>query len=181
MCLGEKKELVIPPELGYGERGAGKDIPPNATLRFEIDIVGINDQVLKVESAPNVFKEMDADNDGKISYEEMAAWFATKHPDKLDRIPAGLFEREDKNAVSSHDAPFFAVAPVTHSSVALGRVHLVGGVRGPQGARRALRAVELWGPDFASGVNLSSHCLLRSVAAEHWLSIQPKTEICTSK
>lgn len=100
MCLGEKKELVIPPELGYGERGAGKDIPPNATLRFDIDIVGINSDVLKVETPPNIFEEMDTNHDKMISYEEMAAWFATRHPDKLDRIPAGLFEREDKNGVS---------------------------------------------------------------------------------
>ena len=100
MCLGEKKELVIPPELGYGTRGAGKDIPPNATLRFEIDIVGINSEVLKVEPTPNIFEEMDTNRDMMISYDEMAQWFATKHPDKLDRIPAGLFEREDKNGVS---------------------------------------------------------------------------------
>jgi hypothetical protein len=99
LCLGEKTELVIPPEQGYGSRGAGKDIPPNATLRFTIDIVGINEEVLKVEPTPNVFQEMDTNRDMMISYEEMAQWFATKHPDKLDHIPAGLFEREDKNGV----------------------------------------------------------------------------------
>lgn len=100
MCMGEKRDIIVPPELGYGDRGAGKDIPPGATLRFNIDIVGINDEVLKVEPTPNVFQEMDANNDMMISYDEMADWFATRHPDKLDRIPAGLFEREDKNAVS---------------------------------------------------------------------------------
>lgn len=109
MCLGEKKELVIPPELGYGDRGAGKDIPPNATLRFEIDIVGINDEVLKVEPTPNVFAEMDTNRDLMISYDEMQHWFATKHPDKLDRIPAGLFEREDKNGVRLALCPPYCV------------------------------------------------------------------------
>ena len=92
--------MVIPPELGYGSRGAGKDIPPGATLRFEIDVVGINNEVLKVEPPPNVFAEMDTNRDLMISWDEMAAWFAEKHPDKLSSIPAGLFEREDKNGVS---------------------------------------------------------------------------------
>lgn len=104
MCLGEKKTLTIPPELGYGARGAGKDIPPNATLRFVVDLVGINDQKLDMAPAadPNVFQEMDSNRDLMISYDEMAQWFATMHPDKLDHIPAGLFEREDKNGVSAY-------------------------------------------------------------------------------
>jgi FKBP-type peptidyl-prolyl cis-trans isomerase FkpA len=42
MKVGGKAELVCPPQIAYGARGAGGVIPPNATLRFEIELLAIN-------------------------------------------------------------------------------------------------------------------------------------------
>lgn len=100
MCVKEKRSIIIPPSLGYGQKRM-RDIPGGSTLQFDIELLEIIDPSAK-KRAPNVFREMDRDNDGRISYEEMAYWFANSHPQHLDKIPTGVWEKDDQNMVSRY-------------------------------------------------------------------------------
>lgn len=43
MCIGEEIRLICPPEIAYGDRGAGDIIPPGATLTFDMKLVKIGE------------------------------------------------------------------------------------------------------------------------------------------
>ena len=68
MCVEEKRELVVPPELGYGDQGAGDVVPGGITLYFTVELVNI-------EAGPtpvNVFKKIDIDSDNVLSKGEVS-------------------------------------------------------------------------------------------------------------
>jgi len=119
MCVGEKRKLIVPPHLGYGDAGAGEVIPPGATLVFEVEL-------LKIESAPpvvNVFKEIDHNSDTQLSREEVSEYLkkqmetmksegnneendeVRKAMEDHDKLVEEIFQHEDqdKNGFISHD------------------------------------------------------------------------------
>ena len=71
MCVGEKRDLLLPPDFGYGDRGAGADIPAGATLHFAVELLKISDG----KPQPDIFREIDTDKDFQITKDEMTAWF----------------------------------------------------------------------------------------------------------
>jgi len=91
LCVGAKAILVIPPDMGYGEDGAGDDIPGGSTLRFDVEVVGVSD-----EGPPekNIFTDLDADSDGKLTKDEVLAYFKNEGQEE---IPEGLWDSEDKD------------------------------------------------------------------------------------
>merc|ERR1712198_582464 len=104
MCIGEKRRLIVPPELGYGKQGAGDIIPPDATLFFDVELVGAEEGPTPV----NVFKQIDLNSDMALSRDEisgylkqqvetMAAAGGEQGEEDQDKLVEEIFAHEDKD------------------------------------------------------------------------------------
>merc|ERR1719468_969280 len=89
LCKGAKATLIVPPKFGYGEDGAGDDIPGGATLNFDVEVVDISEGAMP----ENLFKDLDTDEDGKLSVDEVEAFFAKQGTE----MPEDLMKSEDKD------------------------------------------------------------------------------------
>jgi len=111
LCKGAKATLVIPPEEGYGEDGAGDDIPGGATLNFDVEVVDVKDEVPEgagmdgeedqTALLQKQFDEIDGDKDGKLTKDEVEAHFKKEDGPEAE-IPEGFWEEgpdKDKDGI----------------------------------------------------------------------------------
>ena len=97
MCVRERRTIIIPPELGYGDRSAaGGKVPPGATLSFDVELMDYEFDK-KAAPKPNVFKEMDINEDKQLTYDEFEAWFKKQYPKKMNPVPKDAWEKSDAN------------------------------------------------------------------------------------
>ncbi|XP_042248873.1 peptidyl-prolyl cis-trans isomerase FKBP10 isoform X1 [Thunnus maccoyii] len=112
MCMGEKREVVVPPHWGHGERGAG-GVPSSAVLFFELELVklqkGVPEGYMFVwlgDSPDPLFPAMDLNSDKEVPLEEFSAFIMLQVKEGKGRlrpgadasvIIKGMFNNQDRN------------------------------------------------------------------------------------
>ncbi|KAM4631252.1 peptidyl-prolyl cis-trans isomerase FKBP9 isoform 3-T3 [Polymixia lowei] len=113
MCVGEKRHLVIPPHLGYGERGVTDEVPGSAVLVFDIELIDMEEGlpegymfIWNDDISPDLFTEMDTDNDKQVEPSEFTDYIMRQVNEGKGRLAPGfdpyriidnMFSNQDRN------------------------------------------------------------------------------------
>uniref|UniRef100_A0A2K6SGL2 peptidylprolyl isomerase n=1 Tax=Saimiri boliviensis boliviensis TaxID=39432 RepID=A0A2K6SGL2_SAIBB len=113
MCVGEKRTVIIPPHLGYGEAGVDGEVPGSAVLVFEIELLelvaGLPEGYMFIwngEVSPNLFEEIDKDGDGEVLLEEFSEYIHAQVASGKGKLAPGfdaelivknMFTNQDRN------------------------------------------------------------------------------------
>lgn len=114
MCVGEKRHLVIPPHLGYGERGVTDEVPGSAVLVFDVELVEVEEGlpegymfIWNEEVSPDLFSEMDKDKNGQVEASEFTDYIMRQVAEGKGRLAPGfdpyriidnMFSNQDRNS-----------------------------------------------------------------------------------
>ncbi|XP_062912981.1 peptidyl-prolyl cis-trans isomerase FKBP9 isoform X1 [Mobula hypostoma] len=113
MCVEERRTIIIPPHLGYGEKGLAGEVPGSAVLVFEVELIelvtGLPEGYMFVwneEVSPDIFQEIDKDGNNEITSEEFSKYIQAQVDSghgKLapgfspDKIIENMFSNQDRN------------------------------------------------------------------------------------
>ncbi len=128
MQIGEKRLLTIPPELGYGLRGAGQLIPPGATLIFTVELVAVEAPPRLAEASPDDLKTARENNIAIIDIRRAEEWQETGIIEGAHTITAFAkngqlhpdFQRKFFALIPSRDTPFLLYCRTGNRTGALG-------------------------------------------------------------
>ncbi|XP_027531450.1 peptidyl-prolyl cis-trans isomerase FKBP9 isoform X1 [Neopelma chrysocephalum] len=111
MCVGERRTVVIPPHLGYGEDGVEGEVPGSAVLVFDIELLelvsGLPEGYMFVwngEVSPNLFEEIDQNHDGEVLLEEFSEYIQAQVDSGKGKLAPGFdFDKIVKNMFTNQD------------------------------------------------------------------------------
>uniref|UniRef100_G1SDP2 peptidylprolyl isomerase n=1 Tax=Oryctolagus cuniculus TaxID=9986 RepID=G1SDP2_RABIT len=112
MCVGERRQLIVPPHLAHGESGA-RGVPGSAVLRFEVELVSREDGlptgylfVWHKDPPASLFEDMDLNKDGEVPLEEFSTFIKAQVSEGKGRLLPGqdpektirdMFQNQDHN------------------------------------------------------------------------------------